>query len=629
MDATVIIPTRNKPAELRRCIGAVLGQRFDGHFEVLVCDDGSTDGTRRMVEEWAARDSRLFYLHQPQRGPASARNLGIRNARGRLIAMTDDDTIPQEGWLQGLCFAAAEHGVSGVEGRVTHSLHAREQLGPCEAAPSNEAGGVYLTANVLYRGEVLAATGGFDEQFPFAAFEDCDLAARVKQHGAIAWAQRAVVLHPARPVTWRSTLQRLRHWPWAMVVARRYGYLGWPRYSTRHPRLRVLWNAVVKLPAGRFVAALRAIRAHPRQALRAAAWALAEPFAALCIAVPKILRLDLDSAALVMDYLNLVPPSARVGLVAVNYKQPQDLVQCVASFQKSDYPDLKIIVVESEADEHAAEQLHAQLPGVEWLASKENLGYTGGNNLGISRALELGCEYILLVNADTECIAPDFIARLVRFFELNPGVGLAGPRVYLRQPGRRQNTVLRYPAVLRQIVDWFGFRLFARLYERSGNRVRRAEMLNGVCVMLCATAIRQVGGFDPRFFMYIEDADLGLRLRAAGWDVVYVPVDSIIHHQKESGYEMESRASLLLRRNSVYFLHKHHHRVQAWILAGANLALAVARALFSASGEKFRRRMRFVRSLFQEFRSVLAPSAPVEAHGQTALPSIEIDSRAQ
>jgi len=135
-------------------------------------------------------------------------------------------------------------------------------------------------------------------------------------------------------------------------------------------------------------------------------------------------------------------------------------------------------------------------------------------------------------------------------------------------------------------------------------------MLNGVCVVLRSSAVQQVGAFDPWFFMYVEDADLGLRLRQSGWEVVYVPVDSIIHHQKETGYEIDSRASLLLRRNAVYFLQKHDHRVQAWALAGMNLALAAARAVFSGSAAAFRRRIRFVQSLFREFRSVLWGASP-------------------
>jgi hypothetical protein len=353
------------------------------------------------------------------------------------------------------------------------------------------------------------------------------------------------------------------------------------------------------MPAGRFLAALR------QGSLRPALWAAAEPFAALLRAVPEILTFDLDSASFQLDHLGLTKHLPRLAVVIVHYRQPDLLDRCIGSLRACQYPDLHLIVVDSASGPEALGRLQARISGVDWIPSPDNVGYTGGNNLGIARAMELGCDYMLLLNADTECIAPDFPARLVRFLELNPRVAVAGPRVYLRRQGKVQNTVLRYPSFARQFLDWFGFRLFPGWYQRSGESVREAEMLNGVCVLLRAEALRQVGLFDPRFFMYIEDADLGVRLRRAGWQVAYVPVDSIIHHQKEMGYELDGQVSLLLRRNSVLFLRKHHRAVEAWMLAAANLGLALVRACASTSVPEFRRRLGFARRLGEEFRKVL------------------------
>jgi len=601
VDVSVIIPTHNKVAELGRCLEAVLGQQLDGSFEVLVCDDGSTDGTRERMETWSSSEPRLRYLRQPNRGPAAARNLGIRHAQAPLVAMTDDDTIPDPGWLRKLVEAVGRPGAVAVEGRVTPG----RPLGPAETAPVNDAGGVYLTCNLACRRDALLEVGGFDERFPYAAFEDCDLAAKLRARGEMVWAPEAVVVHPPRALTWRGTIRRLRHWPWVLVTGRRYGYLGWPRYATRHPRARVLWSALVTLPAGRFLEALRG------RSLRAALWAAAEPFIALVRAVPEILTFDLESAAFQMDYLNLSAGLPPLGVVIVHYKQPEMLVRCVESLRSCDYPALRIIVVDSASEPASLERLQSRLPGVEWIARSDNVGYTGGNNLGLARAMESGCERILLLNADTECIAPDFLRRLARFLERNPRVALAGPRVYLRGRGEVQNTILRYPSLYRNVLDWAGYRLFPGRYQRSGDRVRVAEMLNGVCVMLRAEAVRQVGAFDPRFFMYVEDADLGWRLRRAGWQVAYVPVDSIIHHQKDEGYDLYGEVSLLIRRNAVYFLRKHGRRAQARGLAALNLLLAVVRICGAGSAKDFQRRWSFVQALYQELGKALRVSLPV------------------
>jgi N-acetylglucosaminyl-diphospho-decaprenol L-rhamnosyltransferase len=595
MDVSVIIPTHNKVVDLGRCLEAVLGQQLDGSFEVLVCDDGSTDETGERMEAWSSSEPRLRYFRQPNRGPAAARNLGIRHARAPLVAMIDDDTIPDPGWLRKLVEAARRPGAVAAEGRVTPG----RPLSPAETAPVNDAGGVYLTCNLACRRDALLEVGGFDERFPYAAFEDCDLAAKLGEHGEIVWAPEAVVVHPPRALTWRATVRRLRHWPWVLVTGRRYGYLGWPRYPTRHPRARVLWSALVALPAGRFLEAVRG------RSLRVALWAAAEPFLALVRAVPEILAVDLESTALQMDYLNLSERLPPLGVVIVHYKQPELLVRCVESLRSSDYPALRIIVVDSASESASLDRLQVRLPEVEWIACADNVGYTGGNNLGLARAMEAGCEQILLLNADTECIAPDFLRRLARFLERNPRVALAGPRVYLRGRSEVQNTILHYPSVYRNLLDWVGYRLFPQRYQRSGDRVRAAEMLNGVCVMLRASAVRQVGAFDPRFFMYVEDADLGLRLRRAGWQVAYVPIDSIVHHQKDEGYDLYGEVSLMIRRNAVYFLRKHGRRAQAWGLAGGNLILALFRTCATASFGEFRRRLAFLQALRRELRLAL------------------------
>jgi GT2 family glycosyltransferase len=594
VDASVILPTHNKCAALRRCLEALLAQRYQGAFEVLVCDDGSQDGTEEMMRQWSQDEPRLCYLRQPQRGPAAARNLGIRQARAPLVLMTDDDTVPDPDWLARLVAAFHDPGVVAAEGRVTPGRSLRAD----ETAPLNEHGGVYLTCNLACRRDALLEAGGFDERFPFAAYEDCDLAARLRCRGDIAWVPEAVVVHPPRPLTWRSSLRRLDHWPWILVVARRYGYLAWPQFPTRHPRLRVLWSALVALPAGRFLSALRS------GALRPALWAAAEPLAALLHAVPSILTVDLESASFQVDYLCLTDRLPRAAVVIVHYQQPDLLARCVESLRACDYPALHIIVVDSASEPEALSRLQSRIRGVEWIARPDNVGYTGGNNLGIARALELGCEYILLLNTDTECIASDFVRRLARFLDRNPRVALAGPRVYLHRQGQVQNTVLRYPSLFRNSADWIGYRLFPGCYQRSGDRVRVAEMLNGVCVMARAEALRQVGGFDPRFFMYVEDADLGLRLRRAGWQIAYVPVDSIVHHQRTEGYDLHGEVSLLLRRNAFYFLRKHRRRGQAWGLAGANVFLALLRACAAGSRAEFRRRLAFFHALRRQFRMV-------------------------
>jgi glycosyltransferase involved in cell wall biosynthesis len=192
---SVVIPTYNRKATLRQTLAALSAQAH-ADYELIVIDDGSTDGTRELV---AAQFPHVRYLQQPQGGPASARNAGIRVAKGEVIAFTDDDCVPPRDWLTILAdgydrFPSAA-GVGGyleapetVLKRETlaryETFMARTVYGvnECEqfAGFSSPAGG---TNNLSYRRPVLELVRGFDETFRYAAGEDADLKWRICELG--------------------------------------------------------------------------------------------------------------------------------------------------------------------------------------------------------------------------------------------------------------------------------------------------------------------------------------------------------------------------------------------------------------------------------------------------------------
>ena len=289
-DVSVIIPARNRPQELRGTLDALASQDFPRErFEVLVCDDGSARDLRWIVEDANAHGLDAYYLRQPALGPASARNLGIRNARGAIIAMTDSDTRPERAWLGKLVAALeTDRDAAGVEGKV-HADNDGE-FDPLGEGPKNLAGGVYLTCNCAYRREVLDRIGGFDETFPFPAYEDADLAARVEQTGLrIIWQPDAIVIHPQRPLTLGAVWKKLHHWDYVLLMGFRYGYLGWRQYPTNYPRLRVAALSTVALPVAKIKTAFQWFGRRPGAALKLAAFGLFEAIGALIVVVPKVL----------------------------------------------------------------------------------------------------------------------------------------------------------------------------------------------------------------------------------------------------------------------------------------------------------------------------------------------------
>jgi glycosyltransferase involved in cell wall biosynthesis len=289
IEVSVIIPTRDRRQDLERCLAALAEQTYPlDRFEILVCDDGSREPLERVVQGFEERGIPVILLRQAPAGPAAARNLGIRHARGEIIAMTDSDTLPRRDWLARLVEKLAAHQTAvGVEGQV----YAENEgiFDPLGEGPTNRTGGVYLTCNCAYRRSVLLAIGGFDETFPYPAYEDVDLAASAKSLGPILWQPEAVVIHPQRRLTWRNVLRKLTHWEYVLLMGFRYGYLGWPRYPVRNPRGRVALLAVVALPLAKWRTALRWFHRRPGAALTLCGWGLLESVGALVLVVPRAL----------------------------------------------------------------------------------------------------------------------------------------------------------------------------------------------------------------------------------------------------------------------------------------------------------------------------------------------------
>ena len=195
----MVVPTCGREDLLRRCLVALCNQDFDrARYEIIVVDDRPSPNTRRVVEELDGRGVTLRYVPVIGRhGPAAARNAGIRQSRGRIVAFTDDDCIPARNWLTA-GRAAFVDGVIGAAGKLVVPLPDRPTDYEVNAARLGLAR--FVTANCFYRKPALVKIGGFDERFSTAWREDSDLYFRLLQEQKpLIEAPEAVVVHPVRP----------------------------------------------------------------------------------------------------------------------------------------------------------------------------------------------------------------------------------------------------------------------------------------------------------------------------------------------------------------------------------------------------------------------------------------------
>ncbi len=204
-----------------------------------------------------------FVATGERKGPASARNQGALHATTEWILFLDDDVIPAPYYIRELesVLDNITTQVGVIEGNVT--LLEPYRYGPLTVGPRNESGGVFLTANLLVKKKVFLQAGGFDETFPYPAYEDVDFASRVRGFGDSTFAPRLKVYHEPRAFTFQRVLFEARTWKLVLRTARLYGFTGWPQYPTSRPLASTIYYGVLALPGGRILKSLRLYSTHP------------------------------------------------------------------------------------------------------------------------------------------------------------------------------------------------------------------------------------------------------------------------------------------------------------------------------------------------------------------------------
>lgn len=201
---SVVVPVYNMSRAVCETVRHVIAQTHRPH-EIIIVDDGSTDGTAAALSAEFSGSEMVVVLSQTNSGPASARNHGIRVATGDYVAFTDGDCLPEREWLAELLkgFDTGEvAGVGGTVRRADDNLVSEyvDSYGIFNPSVSDE--GLVeclVTANACFRKDVLVGAGLFDERFTRPGGEDSELSVRVRSMGhVLRYAPRALVLHHHR-----------------------------------------------------------------------------------------------------------------------------------------------------------------------------------------------------------------------------------------------------------------------------------------------------------------------------------------------------------------------------------------------------------------------------------------------
>lgn len=266
--------------------------------------------------------------------------------------------------------------------------------------------------------------------------------------------------------------------------------------------------------------------------------------------------------------------TSSVLVVTVTYNSTHAVRSFLASLPAAGTSVAEVVVADNASDEGAETGELVRAAGYRFLQLDRNEGYGGGVRAAVEAARS-EFRYILVANPDV-VFQPGSIDALVVAADELPSAGSLGPRI-LDADGTVYPSARRLPSLRTGVAH----ALFGRIWpgnpwtvryraERLTEARRDAGWLSGACVLVRAEAYREVGGFDPAYFMYFEDVDLGDRLGKAGWRNVYIP-EAVVTH---TGAHSTSRESHRMERAHHDSAYRYLARKYAgWYFAPVRLAV--------------------------------------------------------
>jgi len=507
IDVSIVIPVYNNLHLTRTCLEKVRENTSGAAYEVIVVENGSTDGTREfLLREQEAGRLRAI-VNDANLGFARACNMGAREARGRYVVFLNNDTEPLWGWLQALVEKAEEdEAIAAVgakllypNGTVQHAgvvflpdgyypitpVHVYQGFSK-DAPQVNRRREVQAVtgACMLVRRDVFLSLGGFDEEFR-NGYEDVDFCLRVREAG-----YRVVYIPEAEVVHHESKTPGRHDRAHENIVHLHRKWLGKVR-----PDLDEVLGRDGCVPE-REVATAGA--SHPGCAV-----------------------------------------------VVVTHNSLRGINACLYSLERTLGPSDRVIIVDNASTDCTREYLRLWAegrPNVTLILNDTNEGFAAAVKQGVSASSE---PFVVLLNPDV-VVSRGWLDRLLAHFE-DSRVAAVGPLSDFVQGPQKFRLYLgpahgiSSEATPTQISDL--------LHQRNRGRTVEAHLLTGFCIALRRGALEEAGGIDERFFFGNDDLDLCWRLRERGFRLL-IATDVFVHHLGQTSaasLPSEERDSLVLK----------------------------------------------------------------------------------
>jgi GT2 family glycosyltransferase len=258
----------------------------------------------------------------------------------------------------------------------------------------------------------------------------------------------------------------------------------------------------------------------------------------------------------------------KVFIVVLNWNQPDLTIECLESVYKlhvKNY-ELRVIVVDNGSSDDSVQKLNTKKANAQWnvvvLETGDNLGFAGGNNVGIQHALNNNADYVVLLNNDT-VVSGNLIDGLLRTYKENPKAGAVSPKIYFAKGyefhknkyGRDDlGKVIWYAGGK---MDWnnvYGSNVGVDEVDTGQfEKTKETDFATGCCVMFPKSVLEKVGLLDEKYYLYMEDADLCERIKKSGYKIFYTPHAHLWHKVSQSSGIGSQLNDYFITRNRLMF----------------------------------------------------------------------------
>ncbi|MFC1883802.1 glycosyltransferase family 2 protein [Thermodesulfobacteriota bacterium] len=252
-----------------------------------------------------------------------------------------------------------------------------------------------------------------------------------------------------------------------------------------------------------------------------------------------------------------IPDAPAVYAIVLNWNSWKETIRCINFLKKSEYNNLHIIVVDNASQTEQDFEKISAMSEVHLIKARRNIGYGGGNNLGIMMALEAGAEFLCLLNPDV-IVEAGTLKGLVETLKSDPRIGMIGPKfVFEDKPDIIRNAGYFLQPEKGCILTRCGFR--ENDGEQHSKPLMEADFISGSCMMIRREAVEDIGLIAEHFFLYWEDVEWCHRALSKEWKVAVNQRAKVFHNTtKKVNQRAPNYYHYFFTRNHLRFVRDHY-----------------------------------------------------------------------